>query len=325
MVQARTPHSASRPQSPLMPEPNSIAPPERPLTGIAFKVASTIVFTGMLACIKTLADRVPTGEIVFFRSFLALVPIFLMLIWRRETHLALRTRNLAGHAWRGAFGVTSMVLWFLAVAMLPLPEALAIGYASPLITVALSALMLGEVVRAYRWGAVVAGFLGILLILSPRIGAAGAQGADAREIAGAAAALGSAFFVSLAMIYLRRLTSTETTPAIVVYFAILATLISLVTVPFGWVWPDPSDLALLVATGLLGGVGQILLTESYRHAEASTIASFDYTGMVWGFLIAFLIFGEVPGWAVAAGTLIVIASGLLIIWRERAIRRRGGR
>lgn len=302
---------------PAMPPTVQLLPLQRPLRGIAYKVASTFVFTAMLACIKLVADRVPTGEIVFFRSALALVPIAIFFGWRGELALTLRTSNPLAHLWRGLCGVTSMALWFLSIALIPLPEALAIGYASPLITVVLAAVMLGEVVRAYRWSAVAFGFAGILLLLAPRLGAANLAAAGSREMLGAAAALGSAFFVSLAMVQLRRLTRTETTPAIVTYFSLTAIGLSFLTIPFGWMLPSPGDLALLVATGLLGGVGQVLLTEGYRHAEASAIASFDYTGMIWGLLLAWLMFGEVPDALVAAGCLVVVASGLFIIYRER--------
>ena len=167
------------------------------------------------------------------------------------------------------------------------------------------------------------GFCGILLILVPELQALEAHGASNREVIGVAAAFSSAFFVSLAMVFLRRLTETETTPAIVVYFSLLATILALLTVPFGWVWPPPRDSALLVATGLLGGIAQVLMTMSYRHAEASTIASFDYMGMVWGLLLAWALFGETPDSFVAAGILVVIAAGLFIIYRERVRRRTG--
>ena len=129
------------------------------------------------------------------------------------------------------------------------------------------------------------------------------------------------FLAALAMIFVRRLTATETTASIVVYFSATATAGALLSVPFGWMVPPPGVLAVLVLAGILGGVGQILMTESYRHAEASVIATFEYTSMVWSLLFAMLLFDERPGPPVLIGMAIVVAAGLLVIARERRSRR----
>jgi drug/metabolite transporter (DMT)-like permease len=214
-----------------------------------------------------------------------------------------------------------MFLWFMCLAYIPLPEALAIGYASPLITVVLAALVLGETVRIYRWSAVIIGFLGILIILLPRLsfGSEALAAANPRETIGALAALASAFTAAFAMVLIRRLITTESTPSIVVYFSLIASGFALLSLPLGWVWPTSWEASLLILAGLLGGVGQILMTESYRHADASTIATFDYSGMIWGLLVGTLIFGEQAEAIVLIGMAIVIAAGLFIIWRERHI------
>lgn len=292
-----------------------------PVFGILLKLASTLIFTAMIACVKAAAVTVPVGEVVFSRSFFGLVPVLTYLAVKGELRVAFRTRRIGGHFLRSGVGVSSMFLWFLCLAYIPLPEALAIGYASPLITVVLAALVLGETVRIYRWSAVMIGFLGILIILAPRVSldSASVAAAGSRESIGALAALASAFTAAAAMVLIRRLITTESTPSIVVYFSLIASGIALLTLPWGWVWPSTSEAVLLVLAGLFGGIGQILMTESYRHADASTIATFDYSGMIWGLLVGYLVFGEQAEPIVLLGMAIVIAAGLFIIWRERHI------
>jgi drug/metabolite transporter (DMT)-like permease len=152
--------------------------------------------------------------------------------------------------------------------------------------------------------------------LSPKMFSGGLTSGPAL---GAIAALAGAFCSAGAALQVRRLTATERTGAIVFYFFILASGLSLLTLPFGWLLPDRDDLLLFVLVGTLGGVGQILLTESYRHADTSIIAPFEYTSMIWALLIGWLVFGDLPGAAVMVGGSIVAASGLLIVWRERQL------
>lgn len=288
-----------------------------PARGIGLKILSTFVFTLMLVCIKAAGDRVPEGEVVFFRSAFALFPIFGMLAWRGGIAAALRTERPFLHVRRGLFGVVSMGLWFAALQRLPLPEAMAINYAAPLMIVALGALLLGEPVRLYRWSAVAAGFLGIVVILWPRLTLL-REGliADA-AVLGAGLALLSAVFQSFTAIFVRSMTQTEGTGAIVLYFSLTATLVSLLTLPFGWVVPAPQDAALLMVAGLLGGTAQIMMTSAYRHADASTLASFEYVSMIWGVAFGYLVFAEVPGFGVLVGGAVVVGAGVFIILRER--------
>lgn len=289
-----------------------------PLLGITLKLVSTLVFAGMLVSIKLVGDRVPPGEVVFFRSFFALVPVLLYLRWQGALRPMLATERPVGHMVRSLYGVTSMFLWFTALQLLPVADALAITYAAPLLTVALAAILLGETVRIYRWTAVVVGFSGVLVMLAPHLGAVGALDGDAAAT-GAMLALCSTLFTALAGTQVRRLTMTERTGAIVVYFSIGCTLFSFLTLPFGWVWPNPFDLACLIAAGLFGGVGQILMTNSYRYAHASLVAPLEYSSMLWAVIYGAWLFGEVPGWSVVVGSAIVIAAGVFIVLRERAL------
>ena len=287
--------------------------------GIALKIASTFVFTLMLVCVKLVAARIPPGEIVFFRSFFALIPIVVMLVWQGLLPGALRTERPWAHVSRGAVGLLAMALNFTALAFLPLPETMMIGYAAPLIIVALAALLLGETVRIYRWSAVGVGFAGILIILWPRFTVFGPD-MERAAMVGALLALGSAFFSAFAAVFIRSMTRTESTGTIVLYFALSSSILSLlVSLALGWAAPSAGDLALLVASGLLGGVGQILMTSAYRSADAATIASFDYVSMLWGVAFGYVFFRDVPAPTVVTGGAIVIAAGIFIIFRERQL------
>ncbi|WP_375461386.1 DMT family transporter [uncultured Enterovirga sp.] len=292
-----------------------------PLAGIALKTLSALAFTFMSAGIKWLAEAYPTGQIVFFRSAFALVPLCLWLSWQGGVIASVRTSDLRGHILRGFISTAGMAAGFLALAYLPLSDAIAVGYASPLITVALAALVLGEVVRIYRWSAVALGFVGVLTMLYPSLGAGLSAGGSlgGGTAIGAAAALFAACCSAAATIQVRRLTKTERTGAIVLYFTLISTALGLVTLAFGWRMPGGADLAILVAVGILGGIGQILLTQSFRFADASVIAPFDYTTMIWALPIGWLLFDQLPDRYVLTGGLIVAGAGLFVIWRERRL------
>jgi drug/metabolite transporter (DMT)-like permease len=290
-----------------------------PGRGIALKIASTFVFTLMLVCVKAVAERIPPGEVVFARSFFALVPILAMLAWQGQFPSALRTSRPWTHASRGAVGVTSMALNFAALAFLPLPEAMTIGYAAPLMIVVLAAFILHEPVRLFRWSAVAIGFIGVLIILWPRFTVLSGNALGDLALLGAVMSLASAFFSAFAAIFIRSMTRTEATGTIVFYFSLTSTLMALISLPFGWVAPQPSEAVLLVSMGLLGGVGQIMMTAAYRHADAATVASFDYVSMLWGVSFGFLLFGEVPSHSVIVGGAIVVGAGIFIIFRERRL------
>lgn len=297
--------SAQRPQT------------QRPLRGIALKVASVLVFITMSSVIKATADHVPPGEAVFFRSLFAMPVILVWLAARRELATGLGTSNPFGHVWRGLMGTCAMGLGFAGLGFLPLPEVTALGYAAPLLTVIFAAMFLGEQVRAFRVSAVALGLAGVLVVLWPRLTVVEAAGQA--EAFGAILVLGGALFAALAQVFVRKLVDTEKTAAIVFWFSMTATLLSFVTLPFGWVWPHPAEAALLVTAGLLGGTGQILLTSSYREADASLIAPFDYVSMLFALVIGYTVFGEAPTLTMLTGAGLVIAAGILIIWRERQL------
>ncbi|MGO4572321.1 DMT family transporter [Microvirga sp. 2TAF3] len=292
----------------------------KPLLGISLKVLSAFVFTLMSAGLKTLTALYPVGEIVFFRSIFAMIPLLIWLSWQGDLINAVRTDNVPGHFLRGLIGTSGMYLGFAALSYLPLHDTIAIGYASPLIVVILAALLLKEKVRAYRWSAVGIGFIGVLIMLSPYLKfGTFSGGMDAGPTIGALFALVGALCSAGATIQVRRLTMTERTGAIVFYFFVLASALSLLTIPFGWKIPPLTDLLFFMLVGTLGGIGQILITQSYRYADTSILAPFEYTTMIWALLLGWFVFGDLPTFAVMIGAAIVAATGLFIIWRERRL------
>jgi drug/metabolite transporter (DMT)-like permease len=289
-----------------------------PLRGIGLKILSVTVFTAMAICIKASAPHVPPGERVFFRSLFAVPVILGWLVWTRNLRHGLDTTTPMGHAWRGLVGTCAMGLGFTALGLLPLPEATALGYAAPLLTVIFAAMFLGEKVRKFRLSAVVVGLVGVIIVLAPNMTVA-AGGASELQTIGALTALLGAVFAALAQVFVRKLVHTEATAAIVFYFSVTAAALSLVTLPFGWVVPTPAEAVLLVSAGLLGGIGQILLTESYRHAETSVIAPFEYVSMLLAIVLGYLLLSEIPTAATVGGAVLIVAAGLFIIWREHKL------
>jgi drug/metabolite transporter (DMT)-like permease len=290
-----------------------------PAKGILLKVVSTVLFAVMSALIRYLGTRYPIGEVVFYRSAFAMVPVMLVYALRGELAAVVRTERPLGQAGRGLISIAGMFLNFGALARLPLVESNAISFTSPLFSVALAALVLKERVRIYRWSAVVIGFLGVLVVLSPHLSGdeLTVAMASATSVAGVVYGIAGAAANAGTVIQTRRLTQSETTSSIVFYFSLFCSLAGLVTLPFGWISPTGGEFAALIAIGLLGGTAHIFLTESYRYASASTVAPFDYTAMIWALILGYAMFGETPTPMIVVGSAIIAAAGLFVIWRER--------
>ncbi|HXV28757.1 MAG TPA: DMT family transporter [Sinorhizobium sp.] len=300
---------------------------QSPMKGILLKVLSVVVFVFMSTFIKAAGSDIATGQITFYRSAFAMVPILGFLACRGQLRDAFKTRDIPGHLARGFVGILAMSFGFYGLVHLPLPEAIAIGYAMPLLGVAFAALFLGEIVRLYRWSAVVIGLVGVLIITWPRLTLFDEGGLGSSEALGAVAVLLSATLGAIAMVLVRKLVKTERTHTIVLYFSLSASLFSLATLPFGWTAISWTSFLLLMVAGFCGGVAQILLTESYRHADMSTIAPFEYTSIVLGIVIGYFLFDDVPTVTMLAGTVIVVGAGIFIIFREHrlGLERKGAR
>lgn len=287
---------------------------DRPFLGIACKVAATLFFALMFAAIRWLGPYFPLGEIVFFRSVLGL-PVIVAAALLSGGPSLLSTRRIDSHALRSIAGTISMFCNFAAYIFLPLADATAIGFAAPLFVVILAALVLAERVHVYRWSAVVLGFIGVLIIAGPE------GGMSRAALYGAFFALTGAGLMAVAMIFLRRMSAHEHSITIAFYFMLTSAVIAVITALFGWNMPTWEQALVLIFTGLAGGVGQLFLSFSYRFSEASALAPFDYAAMIWAVVLGYSLFGELPAPQVWLGGAIVIAAGLLILWRERRLGR----
>jgi drug/metabolite transporter (DMT)-like permease len=286
----------------------------RPLLAVGLKVTAIGLFTIMAAIIKATAGHVPAGEAVFFRSLFAIPIIVAWLVMRGELRHGLIAKNPMGHVWRGVLGTSAMGLTFTGLGMLPLPEVTAIGFATPIFTLILAAVFLGETIRLIRISAVVVGLAGVLVMIWPRL----SGGADIGDTAtlGAIMILIATIARAMVQIHIRQLVQTEHTAAIVFYFSITATGLSLLTLPFGWQVPSWNILLLLIGSGFIGGVAQILVTSSYRFAAASMLAPYDYASMLFAIIIGYVWFAELPTLVMLAGATLVIAGNAVVIWRE---------
>lgn len=286
-----------------------------PVKGILLSLIAIMCFAAMSTMVKQATQYTPTGQIVFFRSFFAMLPVIIFAATRSQLRTILHTKRLGGHLIRTAVGVTSMYLGFWSLYYLPLAEATAIGYATPLFMVFLAAFFLGETVRRYRWSAVALGFVGIAIILAPVFDFQ----LDADHSLGALIALAAALFSACAAIQIRQLVDSESSNTIVLYFSLFSSIAALFSLPFGWVALSFDQSILLIAAGLLGGVAQIFHTQSFRFAEASLVAVFQYTSMIWASLFGYVIFEQIPALTTWIGTIVVICAGIFVIMRERAL------
>ncbi|MBR9766316.1 MAG: DMT family transporter [Rhodobacteraceae bacterium] len=289
----------------------------QPLKGISLKLVAVLCFITMSSLVKAASGEVPPGQAVFFRSFFALPVILGWLALRGDLATGWRVKSPQAHVWRGLVGTMGMGCGFAGLAFLPLPEVTALSYAAPLLTVIFAAMFLAEKVGVFRLGAVFLGMVGVLIVLAPRVTALDGQTVQTTEAIGAMIVLFGAVCSALAQVHIRNMVRVEQTSAIVFWFSVTSSVLALFTIPFGWAVPSGPVVLMLVAAGLLGGVGQIFLTSSYRFADASVVAPFDYASMLFALGIGYFVFAEAPTGQMLVGAAIIIVAGVIIILRER--------
>ena len=266
--------------------------------GIAYMVIAVGLFTIMDALVKWLGPSYPTMQIVFFRSLFAFVPLAIF-VMRTGSLASLATKRPFGHILRSFIGLAALSSFFYAYTYMPLANVVAISFAAPLFITALSVPLLGEAVGPRRWSAVAVGFLGVIIMVRPD------AGLFDRVVL---IALAGSVFYALAMIFVRKLSKTETSAAIVFYYSLASSVVAGAFMPVQWVTPNLEDLALLILVGLVGGVAQIFMTNAFRNAPVAVIAPFDYTTMIWAAMLGFFVWGDIPGVNVWVGVAIVTAS-----------------
>lgn len=283
-----------------------------PGKGILCANAAMAIFSTQEVVFKWLSADYSILQLVFMRTWFALIPI-LWFVWRAGGPRILLSPQYPWLIGRGLIGFCAFYTFFSAIARMPLADVSAITFASPLIVTALSVPVLRESVGIHRWGAVIVGFLGVLVVISPS--------GDAFQI-GALFALASAFFYSVSAVIVRSLSGREASAVVVFYTSVIFLIVSGAAQPFVWVQPTWQDVAIMATTGFFGGFAQFLLTQAYRFAPVSIVAPFDYTHLIWATTYGYLFFHDVPGASVLIGAAIVIACGIYIARRETLARKR---
>lgn len=279
--------------------------------GFCFAVAAALIKA-------TRASAIPTFEMVVFRS--VIIALVMMAVLRRQGGFlaALRTPRPGAHAIRTVLGFVAMTTSYVGYVRLPLATVTALGFAMPLFLTLLSVPLLGERVGWQRGGAVIAGLVGVLIVVRPWQAAAADTPMDAVLLV-----LAGVVAWALTMITIRKLGNAgERNATIVLWYCLGSLVLSLILALPGWITPSPRDCALLVAAGLVTAAAQLLMTDAYRSGETTLIAPFEYGAIVHATLFGALLWGEMPdGWTFV-GIAILIAAGLSIWWREVAVRVR---
>jgi len=287
---------------------------QRPLAGIALRLVTALLLAIMFALVKLASTRgVNVIESLFYRQCgSALCATALVAVG--PGFASLRTKRVWAHVGRMALGLGAMGLNFLAFTLLPLAEATTIGFSVPIFSVILAAVVLDEPTGKWRWGAVAAGFAGVLLIVQP--------GSGAVPLAGASVALVAALMTASVTIVIRRLGATERAATTVFWFAISSLVPLGLAMLFFSRSHDFETWMMLAGLALAGGLAQLTLTGALRLAPVALVMPMDYTSLLWALLLGSAIFGEVPTPWIWIGAPVIIASGLVIVWREQRLHRR---
>lgn len=289
----------------------ALSPSTTPMRAALLMLGSTLAFGLMAVAIRYATRYVPTQEVAFFRNAFGLLALLPMLL--RPGHAPLKTQQLPRYFVRSAIGLGSMLCAFWALGHLPLAQAVSLSYSTPLFVTIAAVLWLGETVRVRRWAAVVVGFIGVLVIVRP--GTAGFT-------AGSLVAVAAAVLSSLVAIQIKQLTRIDSADTVVLYTYVFWVPLSLVPAVFVWVWPTGMAWLWLLATGVLGTIGQLLWTRALRLGEVSALTPISFLQLPLVTLFGWLLFNEtVDRWTII-GAGIILAANAYIAHREAVLSRR---
>ncbi|TMI99809.1 MAG: DMT family transporter [Alphaproteobacteria bacterium] len=273
---------------------------------IFYMIASGAVFNCANAASKWLIATYPIGEVLFSRSLVALLTMAAFIL-PAAGWAVFRTQRLRAHAMRATSQVGSQTMLLIAFSLMPLAGATAIMFSSPIFSTLASAYFLHERVGAARWGVLLIGFLGVLVIAHP--------GADSFQI-GALFALGNAILFGTVVAGVRGMSATESTETLIMYQLTFLTAAYALALPFGFITPTGFDTLLMIGSGVGNGAAQYLWTRAIHLAPTSAVVPFQYLQLVWAMLLGFAIWGDLPTAALLIGSAIVIASGMFLFWHE---------
>jgi drug/metabolite transporter (DMT)-like permease len=277
------------------------------IAGIGLRLLATFLMTAMSAAVRVTAETVPLGQLIFWRSFLALIPICLYMIWRREFPSALRTKHPRLHVTRSLLGVFAMAMFFTALAYLPLANAQALGYLAPILVLPLAAVLLKEKLTAIIFSAVFLGFCGVIFLLWDAF-TLPSEGA----LTGVAAGLVFAFTMAFVRVHTKTMTLTESSASIAFYLALVGSVVGLGTIVLGWIELSNTMFGWLALAGFLGGIGHIVANEATARAPVSTLAPFDFAGLIWALGFDVILFSIVPGPMGLIGVFAITLAALMV-------------
>lgn len=273
---------------------------------------------GMFISVKSVSDDVPLGQIVFFRSLFAMLPLVVFLSLRGEFPGGLATKRPGAHMLRASLGALALFTSFAAVARLNLGEALLLAQLSPVMMAIAAVFLLGERLTRSRSVALGLGFLGVVVLVWPELFGGGGEGS---RLLGYGLGLASAILTALALITVRSLNKTESPGAIALYFVLASLLGALATVPWGWVAPDARTIGALVGAGFFGGFGHIAMTLAFRYAEASRLAPFEYVALLWPILADLIVFELTVSRSFVFALPLIVLGAIVAAAERRTLER----
>lgn len=277
--------------------------------GMIFMALSGLGFVTMHSIVKTLGPTLPAFEIAFFRAFFGLLLVVPLVVMAKGKPF--KTNKFGLHAMRGVINGFSMLLFFLGVTLTPLAELTALSFTAPIFATLLAMLFLGEMVGARRWTAIFAGFVGTIVILRPGFEEVGL---------GPIFIVSSALFWGASMIFVKRLTDTESNLTIVAYASVWLTLACAVPAYYNWVWPNQTQLLFLLAAALMGTIGQFAMNKALKLADASVVLPMDFTKLIWASILGYFLFAELPDIFTIIGAFMIFGSTTYIGIREHRLK-----
>ena len=281
------------------------------LSAFIYKSLSVFFFVLMSVCIKATGDHIPLFQVVFFRNFFALLPLFIVIYVYK---LELKTiNNWKMHIARAVLGISAMSLFFISLRYVHLVEMQTVSFSSVFFISILSVIFLGEKIGYRRIIAIVFGFMGVVIILQPN------QNIFSNY---SFLPLIASLFLSFAVITLKKILKTNNNILSVWIFTMMCTFISLCFYNDSWIWPNKLDLLFMVSSGILGFIAQLCLTKSFQLADASLLAPLDFSSVIWSFFLGYLFFNEIVTTNILIGGSIVLISVGYIFYRERVLKKR---
>jgi drug/metabolite transporter (DMT)-like permease len=279
--------------------------------GIFCMVAATLLFSIAFALSKWVVALYPVGEVMFLRSFSSLIVVASVML-PITGFSVFATRRPRDHIARGLSQAVSQTLSVLAFSLMPLAGAVAINFSAPLFAALVSIVWLKERAGPARWGALLIGFLGVLVVTNP--------GANSLTL-GALFALGNAILYGSVTVAVRGMTKTESANTLLIWQMVTITFFHSFLLLFGWRLPNPIDAVMLFSSGFVMACGQYLWTQALRLAPATAVSPFYYLMLVWTLIIGFLVWGDIPTTGLLIGSVVVVASGLFLLWHEARLQR----